>query len=136
MHQHQAHRQAQRQPGDCAKHRPGQAFERHHAQNLPPGQAQVGQQPKLALARQHLRAEACRHAEQANADGHRLQPVGDGEAAVEDAQRNGADLAGRGKCQPIGRALVGGQLAHRVLHRLFAHPVGQIQRQVVHPLVA
>jgi hypothetical protein len=67
--------------------RPRRAFARHHGQDLPPREAQMRQQAELLAPRQHLRAEARRHAEQADGDGHGLQPVGHGEAAVEDAQR-------------------------------------------------
>jgi hypothetical protein len=47
---------------------------------LPARQAQVGQQAKLLAPRQHLGAEAGGNAEQPDADGHGLQPVGDGES--------------------------------------------------------
>ena len=60
-----------------------------------PRQPEVREQPELLAPRQHLRREAGGDAEQADRDRHRLQPVGDGEAAVEDAQRRRPDLARR-----------------------------------------
>jgi hypothetical protein len=95
--------QAQRQPGQRAYGRPGRAFAGDHRQDLAARQAQVRQQAELLAPRQHLRAEARGNAEQADGDGHRLQPVGDGKAAVEDAQRH-ADFAGRGDLHQVGVA--------------------------------
>ena len=63
------------------------------ASTCAPRQAEVREQAELLAPRQHLRREAGGDAEQADRDRHRLQPVGDGEAAVEDAQRGRADLA-------------------------------------------
>ena len=65
-------------------------------------QPQVRQQAEFLAPRQHLRRQAGGDADQADGDGHRLQVVGDGEAAVEDAQR-----------QRLRRSARGGELQHR-----------------------
>ena len=71
----------------------------------------MGEQAELLAPRQHLGAEACRHPEQTDGDGHGLQPVGDGKAAVEDAQRALADGTGRDEFQPCCACLRGGLCA-------------------------
>ena len=95
MHQHHRYAQTQEQAGHSAGGRPGQALAGDHGQHLAARQAQMGQQTELLAPRQHLRAKAGGHAKQANANGHRLQPVGHGKAAVEDAHRDGANLRAR-----------------------------------------
>ena len=59
----------------------------------------MGEQAELLAPRQHLCRKTCGDAEQADRNRHRLQPVRDRKAAVEDAQRGGADLAGRGELE-------------------------------------
>ena len=93
------------------------------------------QQPELFAPRQHLRAEVGGHAKQTNRNGDCLQPVGHGKAAVKDAQRVRADLAGRGQLDQVGAGALaggkGGQLPDRRLHGVFIGPGRQPQRQVV-----
>eukprot|EP01034_Spumella_vulgaris_P041652 gene41653-51606_t len=86
MHQHHGHGQAQQHARDGTDACPGRAFACHHGQDLAAGEAQVGEQAEFFAAGQHLGAEAGGHAEEADADGYGLQPVGDGEAAVKDLQ--------------------------------------------------
>ena len=83
MHQHHGDREAQAQAGDGANQRPRRAFTGHHCQDLPARQPEVSEQAELLAPRQHLGAETCRHAKQANGDCHALQPVSNGKAAVE-----------------------------------------------------
>ena len=82
---------------------PDRAFGGDDGEDLAPRQAEVGEQAELLAPRQHLRREARGDAEQADRDRHRLQPVGDGEAAVEDAQRRRADLARRRELEQASR---------------------------------
>ena len=86
MHQNHGHAQAQQRACQRAQRCPCQAFGRHHGQHVAAREPQVGQQAKFLAPRQYLGAEAGGNAEQANGNGHGLQPVGDGKAAVKDAQ--------------------------------------------------
>ena len=103
MPEHEAEQRADRGPDRAFGRDDG---ERPGARVKP----EVREQAELLAPRQHLRREARGDAEQADRDRHRLQPVGDGEAAVEDAQRDGADLARRGEFEQR----LAGQLAARV----------------------
>ena len=136
MHQNHADEQPQTQTGQGAQRGPGQPFTRDHPQDVLPGEAQVRQQAELAPACQHLRAEAGCHAEQPDADGDCLQPVGHRKAAVEDAQRDGPDLAGRGEFQQLAGAMPTGRLANGFAHEVFVGPLVQVDGDVVDPLVA
>jgi len=63
------------------------AFAGDDGEDLPSRQAEVDEQAELLAPRQHLRRKARSNSEQADRDRHGLQPVGHGEASVEDAQR-------------------------------------------------
>ena len=123
-------------PAKRADQRPGRAFAGDHGQDLPAREAQVREQAELLAPRQHLRAEAGGDAEQADADRHRLQPVGDGEAAVEDAQRRLRASRAAEANSSSGAAGAGG-LAQRLLHlRRVARRARARQLQVVDARVA
>ncbi len=125
MHQHHRHGQAQTQAGDGAQRGPRSPFKGHYSKNLPSRQAQVGQQAKFFTSCQHLRAKARRHAKQANANGHRLQPVSDGKTAVEDFERGGAKLPGSGKFEQLTRAFAKG-VGQRAQGLLYAQGVSLV----------
>ena len=138
VHQHQRHGQTQCQPCDGAQCRPGGALKGHNRQDLASCQSQMSQQAKFLAPCQHLGAEARRDAKQANADGHRLQPVRDGEAAIEDPQRGGAYLSRRTKFKQRAGTRISSirQLAQRLLHYLHFSFFVQPKRYVIGASVA
>ena len=69
------------------------ALDRHLQHDLAGGHTQVTQHAELARARQGLRRIAAGNAEQRHQQGGRFQQIGHGEAAVEDAQGQGAQFA-------------------------------------------
>jgi hypothetical protein len=113
------------------------AFGGDDGEDLAPRQAEVGEQAEFLPARQHLRREARGDAEQADRDRDRLQPVGDGEAAVEDPQRRRADLARRRELEQ-GRveAARGGEPAQLVFDRGGAGAGSEPEGEIVDALVA
>ena len=96
-------------------------------------QPQVRQQAELLAPRQHLRREAGRDAHQPDGDGHCLQVVRNGKAAVEDAQRQLPQFAAGGEFQ---QARVGQQCAQALLHGGGLGTGLQPQGQVVDAAVA
>ena len=127
MHEHGAHRQAKGQAHHGARGHPGGGFCGDDGEQLPPREAEVAQQAELLAPRQHLGRQARGNADKADDDGHRLQVVGDGKAAVEDAQRSLAQLAGGGEVQ---HRRVGQQRAQRRHHASGLGAGCEPQRQV------
>ena len=72
------------------------AFLRQHPGDLAPRQPEVAQHAELASACRGERGKAGGDTGQADDHGDGFKKVGDGEGAVEDAQADGADLAGVG----------------------------------------
>ena len=137
LDEHDADGEAEAEAEHGADAGPDRAFGGDDGEDLAPRQAEVDEQAELLAPRQHLRREARRDAEQADRDRHRLQPVGDGEAAVEDAQRRGADLARRRELEQ--RRVVaarGGDAAQLVLDLRRARAGREPEREVVDALVA
>jgi len=111
--QNQADGSSRRKAGERAEQSEQPAFRGEHGADLRTGEAEVAQHAELAPPREHDGAEAGREPEQADQHRHGLHRIGDGEAAVEDAQRQLPDLPRRGEVDPGGS----GQRADRV-HRL------------------
>ena len=98
--QDQAHHEAERQPdreADAADH---EALGGEHRGDLAPRHAEVPQHAELATAREHQRAERRRQARESDDDRDREQRIRHRERAIEDAQRERADLAGRREREP------------------------------------
>lgn len=72
------------------------AFLRQHPGDLPSRQPEVAQHAEFASACRGERGKAGGDTGQADDHGDGFKKVGDGEGAVEDAQADGADLAGVG----------------------------------------
>jgi hypothetical protein len=79
-----------------------EALPGQHGADLATGQAQVAEHAELPPPGRRQGGKAGRHAGQADGHRHRLEQIGDGEGAVEDAQADGADLAGPGDLQRAG----------------------------------
>ena len=122
----------QREPGRGSERGEQRAFGGEHAADLAARQPEVAQHAELAPAREHHGAEARRQAEEADQHRDRFHGIGDGEAAVEDAQRDVADLARVGDLE----RLAAGKRAQR------AHQLGRARAgrepcgAIVHPVVA
>ena len=103
----------------------------------PAREAEVAQHAEFAPAREHDSAEARREPEEAHHHRYGLHRVGDGEAAIEDAQRHFADLARLGdvellaarQCAQRGDHLGGRRAGRAIAHR--RSPSGLRQRYVV-----
>ena len=61
----------------------------------------MAQHAELAGTRQGFAGAGCGHAEKTHQDRNRLERIGDREAAIEDAQRQGADV---GRAAPVERS--------------------------------
>ncbi len=88
---------SQRKAGYDAEQREQRALQRQHRADLPTHEAEMPQHAEFARARQGLRTETGADAEQADHDRYALEQVGHCEAAIEDFQGDGADLAGLGE---------------------------------------
>ena len=92
----------------------------------------MAQHAELAPASEDHRAQAGRKPKKAHQHRDRLHRVGHGEAAIEDAQRQVADLAGVGHVEFV----AAGQRAQRFHHRRRRRARREPERAVVHAPVA
>ena len=67
-----------------------------HGADLSPRHSEVAQHAELAPPREHQRAEARGEPEEADDHSHRLERIGHREGAIEDLERDFADLSGAG----------------------------------------
>ena len=130
--EHQADCGTADQPGRGADAGEQRAFRREHAADLPARKAEVAQHAELAPAREHHCAEARRQPKEPHQHRHRLHRISHGKAAIEDAQRQRADLAGIGHVELFAARQRLQRLHQRRRRRARREP----DRGVVHPPIA